>query len=109
MNKTLLIVSLSFFFVSSCKKDKDQEKLTPQCDGSSPTYQSTIKSIIDSKCASPNCHPGYSTYDGIQSDLLDGSFSREVLTDQTMPKNSSLSQDQLNKIQCWVNNGFPEN
>jgi len=103
------LVCLALILFTSCKKEKDSDKLTPTCDGSSPTYQSTIKSIIDSKCATPNCHSTFSDYSGLQPILQDGSFRREVLVDQTMPEGSSLSQDQLNKIQCWVNNGFPEN
>jgi hypothetical protein len=109
MKAKLVYLLFVIAVIVACKKDKKSEKLTPSCDGSSPTYQSTIKNIIDSKCASASCHPGYSTYEGLQQDLQNGSFSKEVLTDQTMPKDSKLSQDQLNKIQCWVNNGFPEN
>ena len=103
----LLAVSLASG-AYSCKKD-NAGKLTPSCDGSHPTYQSSIKSIIDSRCATSNCHPNYATYDGLLSDLQGGSFRREVLVNQTMPQGSSLTQDQINKIQCWVNDGFPEN
>jgi hypothetical protein len=109
MKKAMLLALMSIFMVVSCKKDKQSDKLTPSCDGSAPTYESTIKSIIDSKCATSNCHSNYSTYGGLQTDLQDGDFRREVLVDQTMPQGSSLTQDQLNKIQCWANNGFPEN
>lgn len=92
----------------SCKKD-NAGNLTPSCDGSQPTYQSSIKSIIDTRCATSNCHPNYATYEGLLPALQGGSFRREVLVDQTMPQGSSLTQDQINKIQCWVNDGFPEN
>jgi hypothetical protein len=109
MKNTIALSLMTVLMIVSCKKDKESDKLTPACDGSSPTYQSTIKSIIDSKCATSNCHANYSTYGGLQSDLQNGDFSREVLVDQTMPRGSSLTQDQLNKIQCWANNGFPEN
>jgi hypothetical protein len=109
MRKTLFCLLTAIATMSACKKDKESDKLTPTCDGSSPTYQNTIKSIIDSKCATSNCHSNYSSYNGLRPALDNGSFRREVLVDQTMPQGSSLSQDQLNKIQCWVNNGFPEN
>jgi len=82
--------------------------LSASCDGSHPTYNNGIKSIIDSRCSSSGCHPGYSTYNGIKGILQNGDFTQEVLTNQTMPKNSSLSQDEINKIQCWANDGFPE-
>jgi hypothetical protein len=109
MNKNIVAVALSIVIIASCKKDKESGKLTPSCDGSNPTYQSAVKSIIDSRCATSNCHPNYSTYDGLLPDLEGGDFKREVLVNQTMPQGSSLTQDQINTIQCWVTNDFPEN
>jgi hypothetical protein len=95
--------------LGACKKDKSAGKLTPSCDGSSPTYNGSIKSILDSRCGSASCHPNYTSYQGLSGILQSGDFKREVLTNQTMPEGSSLTQEQLNKIQCWVDNGFPEN
>ena len=102
----LSIIVFVFALFSGCKKDN--KKLTPSCDGSKPTFTNGVKSIIDSKCASSGCHPGYSTYNGIKGITQNGDFTKEVLNDQSMPKNSSLSQDQINTLQCWANNGFPE-
>jgi hypothetical protein len=109
MKKSTFYTAIALLLIASCKKDKDSGKLTPSCDGSHPTYQSQIKSIIDSRCATSNCHPNYGTYEGLLPDLQGGDFRREVLVNQTMPQGSSLTQDQINKIQCWVNDGFPEN
>ena len=109
MNKNIATIALGIVIIASCKKDKDSGKLTPSCDGSIPTYQSAVKSIIDTRCATSNCHPNYSTYDGLLPDLEGGDFKREVLVNQTMPQGSSLTQDQINTIQCWVTNDFPEN
>jgi hypothetical protein len=41
--------------------------------------------------------------------LNNGSFKSHVLIEQDMPRGSKLSKDQLDKIQCWADNGFPEN
>jgi hypothetical protein len=109
MNKNIAAIAMGIVMIASCKKDKESGKLAPSCDGSSPTYQSEVKSIIDSRCATSNCHPNYSTYGGLLPDLEGGDFKREVLVNQTMPQGSSLTQDQINTIQCWVNNDFPEN
>ena len=109
MKEKFLCFNVLLVVLTACKKDKDTEKLTPACDGSSPTYQNTIKSIIDARCATAGCHPNYNTYQGLRNDLEGGDFRREVLVNQTMPQGSSLTQDQLNKIQCWVNDGYPEN
>jgi len=106
-NLVQTLIAITFcLFALACKKEN--KKLSPSCDGSHPTYTNGIKSIIDSKCANTSCHPSYSTYNGIKGITQNGEFTREVLTDQTMPKNSSLSQDEINKIQCWANDGFPQ-
>ena len=99
-------VLVTAFSAGSCKKNK-KNKLTPVCDGSTATYDSNIKTIIDSKCVS--CHSAYGSYSGISSITSNGKFTQHVLTDQDMPENSSLSQDQINLIQCWADAGFPQN
>lgn len=93
--------------IVSCKKSD------PVCDGSQPTYESVVQSIIDNSCLS--CHGNgssrnFTTYQRLKPFLDNGRFKKLVLEDQTMPKGpAKLSQDELNKIQCWVNNGYPEN
>lgn len=105
--KKLFVATSLILTIGACKKENS--KLTPACDGSHPTYNSEIKSIIDTRCATSGCHPGFSSYSGLNGILQNGQFKREVLTNQSMPQNSSLTQDQINKIQCWVNDGYPEN
>lgn len=92
------------FGVTSCKKTK--KKITPVCDGTNATYNNTVKAIVNSSCVS--CHSNYSSYSGLSTITSNGQFKQHVLTDQDMPKGSSLTSDQLNKIQCWVNNGYPQ-
>jgi uncharacterized membrane protein len=88
----------------SCKKSA--KKITPVCDGTNATYNNTVKSIVTNSCVS--CHSGYSTYSGLSTITTNGKFTQHVLTNQDMPQGSSLTSDQLNKIQCWVNNGYPQ-
>lgn len=107
--KKLLSIAAFLLFLAACKKDNNGGKLSPSCDGSHPTYDASIKAIIDSRCGSASCHPNYTSYSGISSIVQNGQFKRDVLTNQTMPQGSSLTQDQINKIQCWVNDGYPEN
>ncbi len=102
--QTTFILSLTFILLFACKKDK------PTCDGSNPTYNSKVKAIINSNCTSSSCHPSYNVYSGLSSIIANGSFKREVLDNQSMPKGSAkLSQSDLNALQCWVENGYPEN
>lgn len=90
--------------VTSCKKSKN--KVTPVCDGTNATYSNTVQAIVSSNCVS--CHSGYSSYSGLSTITTNGQFAKHVLTDQDMPENGSLTSDQLNKLQCWVNNGYPQ-
>ncbi|MBL0316874.1 MAG: hypothetical protein IPP69_14355 [Flavobacteriales bacterium] len=111
--KVSMVICLAMSILISCKKESS--KKTPTCDGSHPTYNSAIKSIINGNCNSSGCHNAgssngdFTSYSGLAPYLNNGSFKREVLTNQTMPENGSLSQTQLNSIQCWVNDGYPEN
>ncbi|MGB0915109.1 MAG: hypothetical protein ACPGVI_03510 [Crocinitomicaceae bacterium] len=99
---TLILSGLVFV---SCKKNKNN--ITPTCDGSSPTYTSFVQGVMSSNCTS--CHSDMSSYSGLSTYLNDGSFTKEVLTDQSMPQSGPLDAETLNKLQCWVENGFPEN
>jgi hypothetical protein len=92
----------------SCNKNSQTNKITPTCDGTASTYNSNIKTILDGACTSSGCHPQYASYAGLRGILGDGQFTSHVLTSQDMPRNSSLSADQLNKIKCWADAGFPE-
>lgn len=100
--KLILVLALPFALAYGCKKDK------PTCDGSDPNYDQNIKSIIDANCATSDCHPSYNSYTGLESILGNGVFKKEVLEKQTMPRGKNLSSDQLNKLQCWVENGYKE-
>lgn len=108
--KHLLLTSSLIFLSISCNKT---EPFVPVCDGSSPTYDSDVQSIIQQNCI--QCHGNgssngdFTTYAGLTTVTSNGKFEQEVLTDQTMPQNGSLTEAQLNKLKCWVENGFPEN
>lgn len=116
MNKlfsTLAILGIISFSISSCKKDEDREAVCE--DGSTPTYDSEMRTFINSKCTSSGCHNSgssngdYTTYSGMSSDITSGKISQRVLDRQDMPKNSTLSQEELNKFKCWADNDYSQN
>ncbi len=98
-----LAALLTTITVISCKKN--DTKIT--CDGSNPTYTSYVKNLVDNNCVS--CHSNFATYSGLSTVTTNGKFEQKVLIEQSMPKNGSLSTEELKKLQCWVDNGFPEN
>lgn len=102
---TATVIAL-FTLLYSC--NKSSTKTTASCDGTSSTYNSNMKTILDANCTASGCHPAYSSYQGIKSILENGQFTSHVLTSQDMPRNATLSSDQLNKIQCWADAGYPE-
>lgn len=93
--------------IYACKKNSTTSTTTT-CDGTASTYNSNMKTMINTYCTSSGCHPNYSTYTGIKSILTNGQFTSHVLSSKDMPRGSSLSSDQLSKIQCWADAGYPE-
>lgn len=96
------IFGLTIITLVACKKTT-----SVTCDGSTPTYDSFVKNIIDSKCVS--CHSGYSSYDGLSGIISSGKFEKRVIIEQDMPQNGTISSGDLSKLKCWVDNGYPEN
>lgn len=104
--KISVVITVMFSLLSSC--NKSTTTTTATCDGTSSTYNSNMKAIVDANCTSSGCHPTYNSYQGIKSILENGQFTSHVLTSKDMPRNSTLSSDQLNKIKCWADAGYPE-
>lgn len=107
---SVLVLSILSLLLLSCGKD------SIECDGSTPTYESDIKIIINDNCTS--CHsyrgdatsPGWFTdYDGLSEVISNGQFEAKVLASKSMPKNSKLTNTEMQLIRCWVDNGYPEN
>lgn len=103
------VIALAIF--ASCKKNKNK----PECDGSTPTYNNGIATIINASCLTPSCHgsgapnPNFTTYAQLQTVITNGKFKTKVIDEKSMPKNGSLTEEQLVQIQCWIDNGYPEN
>ncbi len=114
LTKTVVFFALTAISIFSCKKE---EYFTPKCDGSNPTYNADIKTIIDANCMGSFCHSSgkkrgdFTSYEGLETVLNNGVFVNRVLDKQDMPNgnNKTLTQEEINTIQCWTNNGFPEN
>lgn len=105
MIRSRILFSILIILIASITSCKKKNNVT--CDGSTPTYNSYVQGIVNNNCI--GCHSNFGTYSGISTVTSNGKFEKEVLIDQRMPKGGSLSEDELSKLQCWVQNGFPEN
>ena len=114
VSASTLLLLIAF---SACSKTENPTTVaTPQCDGSTPTYQADIKAIVEASCnAGSGCHGSgsslgdYTTFAGLEPDLTNGSFKREVIDQRTMPPgNATMTDAELNMIQCWIQNGYAE-
>jgi len=117
--KKIIFTIITISFLSSCYYD-NEEVLYPNngnCDTTNVTYTNTIKPIMDQSCA--GCHGSSSpsggidltTYSSVRTSAEDGSLYG-TMSFQTgyspMPKNGSKLNDcTLNKIQAWINKGYP--
>jgi len=103
------ILVLSVLFFACSKNDTSAPSAQAiECDGTVSTFNSNIKSIIDNNCTNSSCHPAFTNYASIKPYLTNGSFTDQVLTNRTMPRTGSLSNNELTKIKCWADAGFPE-
>jgi hypothetical protein len=123
--------SLLFLFygalliISSCTSDVLPEPAVLACDGETPTYENTVREIIERTCAYSGCHLGgapgvYDSYEGLLSDLESGLFRQRVIDVRDdpsagMPPNyapedraEDLTDEELMIISCWLDAGFPE-
>lgn len=71
------------------------------------SYESSIKSIIANSCATTSCHggsvsPDLRTFSTIQSKA---SSIKTRTGNKSMPKGSSLTQEEIDLIACWVDDG----
>ena len=117
--------TIATLLLAACTNDSLGEPQMGDCDNLDVTYVSLIKPIIDESCAYSTCHldtaPGnYTTYGGLLPSLENGEFRNRVLNVKDDPtlgmppafspadRPSSLTEDQLNLIRCWLDNNFPE-
>lgn len=98
-------------FFSSCLTNVEEDMIELEPNSCTDiTFAATIQPIIDANCI--QCHgsggifPELTTYTLIQ--LQAGSVKSEVVS-REMPKQGSLTQDEIDAIVCWVDSGALNN
>jgi hypothetical protein len=114
----LLLAGFCLILLVSCKKEDSPD--TVDCTGLTPTYNSDIKAILDASCAKSGCHDAatmannydLSTYASAstvsQNDRFLGAVQHKSGFSAMPQDGPKLSQDKIDLLTCWVQNGSPE-
>ncbi|NVK83057.1 MAG: SprB repeat-containing protein [Cytophagia bacterium] len=75
------------------------------------SYQGSIRTIIETKCAISGCHNGniFPDFRSLSNIQANAGRIRTRTGNQSMPPNSSLSQQEIDMIACWVTDGALDN
>lgn len=104
----LICITTCCFLWLSCKKEADTSSVC--------SYSTIISPIINTKCAIPNCHNAassladFSTYEGLKQRADNGRIRTNVFDLKIMPPASAvqLTDDEKEKLKCWLDNGAPQ-
>lgn len=115
--KASLTVYFLVILAVSCKKDEDDPT---NCSGITPTYTADVKPILDASCAKSGCHDAitkannfdfstYSTASAIsQGNRFLGAIEHKSGFSAMPQDGPKLSDDKIQQLTCWVENGSPE-
>jgi|SRR5688572_15664096 len=115
MKNRVYLGLFSFIVMLSCTYDKG---IVPVCNNVNASWSQSIAPIIQSRCATPNCHTGgalyagdLDTYEQVKAKVDNGSFRLRVLDLKLMPPASEppLSDEDYQKLKCWCDAGAPNN
>jgi len=100
-------------FHFSCSKDVGRVK-SSLCDSLDVKYSVDIAPIMIN-CSTPGCHDGtsapgnFTTYAGVKAKVDEGKMKSRVLIIKDMPPAGPLPDSLLQKLDCWIKNGAPNN
>lgn len=111
-----MLFLLSIILVFSCTNDNEEELLgISNCDLGEIHFSEDVLPIIQNNCAIPTCHtsgsqsPDLSNY----SSLTNNAQKIKIrINNGTMPPSTSgkmLTQEEKRKINCWIEEGTPNN
>ncbi len=112
---SIFIISITFLLNACSKGGGGTQPPIDPCAGLSAKFNADVQPIINTTCAnSVSCHgAGSQNAGGALTDYSKISAKSAQIKFQVenglMPKNSSLTADQKNKIICWINSGSPNN
>lgn len=122
-----IFLSISFCSIYSCGKEKALEPPEFSCKDTL-TFVNDILPIFQTNCAIGQCHVSgsiYAPFEATNYDTLDFFINSGALlnaikhtgtiqmprsnpADPTITTSVKLSDSTINKIACWINQGYPE-
>lgn len=119
----VLLTIFSVAVISSCKKEKGIDPLS--CRGLQASFAVDVLPVVETRCSIGQCHvqggvaPYIATdYNGIMPYAADGRLLRAIKHEgpSPMPRLDPMQTDAVRlpdalvkPIECWVNQGFPNN
>ena len=120
----IFICSVSSLFIACSKSDTGSGSggtvgggggITFSCVGITPKFSTDIQPILNTVCSNNSaCHAvGSINSGGVLTTHAEvfakRSNIRVAILSGAMPKNTTLSQAQINAFLCWIDNGAPNN
>lgn len=106
-------------FSSSCVKETGRlpRPLSQQyCDTTDTRYSTVIKPMMQTHCATVNCHDGsggapldLNKYDDLKLFYDFGTLKSRVVDLKDMPPSAPLPDSLIQKLQCWIGKGAQNN
>jgi hypothetical protein len=102
-----------FLLLFSCKTEHPEPET--DCSKINAAYAASIKPLVEANCLSSGCHNSnstngdFTTYEGLKSVADKGALKARIVDQKNMPPGKSLSQDDINKVKCWLESGSPNN
>jgi len=113
--KHTLTFALLFIF-GGCTYDNAEELYgESECQQNGVSFARTIAPIIQNNCAISGCHvngrqlPTLENYDQIAANAQRIRFRTSNGTMPPASSGKSLTQEEIDQINCWVESGTPEN
>ena len=106
-------IVLIVILVNACKKDSENEPPV-DCSTITTTFSGTVKPLMTSSCAKPDCHASGSTNGPGALTNYTQIFNarvkiRGVVASGEMPQDATFSAQQKAIITCWIDAGASNN
>ncbi|THU36859.1 hypothetical protein FAM09_18005 [Niastella caeni] len=107
-------VLLLVVLVNACKKDSENDTPPVDCSTITTTFSGTVRPLMASSCAKPDCHASGSTNGPGALTNYTQIFNaraqiRTVVASGQMPQDATFSANQKAIITCWIDAGAPNN